>query len=127
MLYEVITYGYFRRGDEQRRKQHHELPAREATGRAARRCAHQPAFLRGSPAKRCVITSYSIHYTKLYDVYEEVDGDLRSRVEDVIFNRREDATERLIEFANTVKAGGKQSVRDDAWRRGSVEERLTHA
>jgi len=60
-------------------------------------------------------------------VYEELDGELRTRVEDVIFNRREDATERLVELANTVKAGGRQSVRDDAWRRGSVEERLTHA
>jgi 5-methyltetrahydrofolate--homocysteine methyltransferase len=60
-------------------------------------------------------------------VYEELNPELRERVEDVIFNRREDATERLIEFANTVKAGGRQRVRDDAWRRGSVEERLTHA
>jgi len=60
-------------------------------------------------------------------VYEELDPALRERVEDVIFNRRSDATERLIEFANTVKAGGRQSVRDDAWRRGTVEERLTHA
>ncbi len=60
-------------------------------------------------------------------VYEELDSALRERVEDVIFNRRADATERLIEFANTVKAGGKQRVRDDAWRRGTVEERLTHA
>ena len=60
-------------------------------------------------------------------VYEELDGELRTRVEDVIFDRREDATERLIELANTVKAGGRQNVRDDAWRRGSVEERLTHA
>jgi len=60
-------------------------------------------------------------------VYEELDAALRERVEDVIFNRRADATERLIEFANSVKAGGKQRVRDDAWRHGSVEERLTHA
>jgi 5-methyltetrahydrofolate--homocysteine methyltransferase len=60
-------------------------------------------------------------------VYEELDGELRTRVEDVIFDRREDATERLIELANTVKAGGRQNVRDDAWRRGSVAERLTHA
>jgi 5-methyltetrahydrofolate--homocysteine methyltransferase len=48
-------------------------------------------------------------------------------VEDVLFNRREDATERLVEFANTVKSAGKVAKEDDAWRRGAVEERLSHA
>jgi len=60
-------------------------------------------------------------------VYEEIEPQLRERVEDVLFNRRADATERLVEFANTVKAGGRAAKEDDAWRRGSVAERLAHA
>ena len=60
-------------------------------------------------------------------VYEELSSELRERVEDVIFNRRADATERLIEFAGRVKTAAKQAGKDDAWRSGSVEERLAHA
>jgi len=60
-------------------------------------------------------------------VYEELEPELKERVEDVILNRRPDATERLVEFANTIKSGRKESVRDEAWRRGTVQERLTHA
>ncbi len=60
-------------------------------------------------------------------VYEEIPVTLRERVEDVIFNRRPDATERLIEIANTVKGGAKENVKDDGWRRGPVESRLSHA
>jgi 5-methyltetrahydrofolate--homocysteine methyltransferase len=60
-------------------------------------------------------------------VYEEIQPELRTRVEDVILNRRADATERLIEYAATVKAGGKEKAHDDAWRRTGVRERLVHA
>ncbi|HXI37884.1 MAG TPA: methionine synthase, partial [Burkholderiales bacterium] len=60
-------------------------------------------------------------------VYEELEPQLKERVEDVILNRRADATERLVEFANTIKSGRKESVRDEAWRKGTVEERLSHA
>jgi 5-methyltetrahydrofolate--homocysteine methyltransferase len=61
-------------------------------------------------------------------VYEEIQPQLRERVEDVILNRRADATERLVEFAETVKAGGgKAAKEDDAWRRAPVRERLVHA
>jgi 5-methyltetrahydrofolate--homocysteine methyltransferase len=60
-------------------------------------------------------------------VYEELDPELRERVEDVIFNRRPDATERLIELANTVKGGKKAEARDEAWRAAPVAERLAHA
>jgi 5-methyltetrahydrofolate--homocysteine methyltransferase len=48
-------------------------------------------------------------------------------VEDVIFNRRPDATERLVEFAGTVKSGPKEGVKDEAWRNGTVQERLSYA
>jgi 5-methyltetrahydrofolate--homocysteine methyltransferase len=60
-------------------------------------------------------------------VYEEIEPDLRERVEDVLLNRRDDATERLVEFAENVKAKDKTPVTHDAWRKESVEERLKHA
>jgi 5-methyltetrahydrofolate--homocysteine methyltransferase len=60
-------------------------------------------------------------------VYEAIPAELRERVEDVLFNRRADATERLIEIAGTVKAGAKEAKPDEAWRNGTVEERMVHA
>src|SRR5439155_8681584 len=60
-------------------------------------------------------------------VYEEIEPQLRELVEDVLLNRRPDATERLVEFAQTVKARGKVAVNAEAWRAESVEERLSHA
>ncbi|HEX6825352.1 MAG TPA: vitamin B12 dependent-methionine synthase activation domain-containing protein, partial [Nitrospiraceae bacterium] len=60
-------------------------------------------------------------------VYEEIPKDLLELVEDVLLNRRPDATERLVTFAETVKQQGKAAVKDDEWRSGTVEERLSHA
>ncbi|MCH6558381.1 MAG: methionine synthase [Nitrospirae bacterium] len=60
-------------------------------------------------------------------VYEEIPKDLLELVEDVLLNRRPDATERLVAFAASVTQRGKVAVKDDAWRHGSVEERLSHA
>jgi 5-methyltetrahydrofolate--homocysteine methyltransferase len=60
-------------------------------------------------------------------VYEEVPKNLLELVEDVLLNRRPDATERLIKFAESVKQKGKAEVVEDEWRKGPVEERLTHA
>jgi 5-methyltetrahydrofolate--homocysteine methyltransferase len=60
-------------------------------------------------------------------VYEEIEPELRERVEDVLLNRREDATERLIEFAENVKVKGKTPITNEAWRTWPVEERLKHA
>jgi len=60
-------------------------------------------------------------------VYEEVPKDLLELVEDVLLNRRPDATERLIKFAESVKQKGKAEVVEDEWRKGTVEDRLTHA
>ncbi len=60
-------------------------------------------------------------------VYEEIEPELRERVEDVLLNRRDDATERLVDFAERVKAKGKTPVKDEAWRADPVEERLKHA
>ncbi|HET6492023.1 MAG TPA: methionine synthase, partial [Burkholderiales bacterium] len=60
-------------------------------------------------------------------VYEEIPKDLLERVEDIIFNRRPDAAERMVTFAETVKSKGKAEVEDLAWRREPVEKRLSHA
>lgn len=60
-------------------------------------------------------------------VYDEIEPQLRELCEDVILNRRPDATERLVAFAETVKATGKEEKKDEAWRSASVEERLKHA
>jgi 5-methyltetrahydrofolate--homocysteine methyltransferase len=60
-------------------------------------------------------------------VYEEIESVLREHVEDVIFNRRPDATERLVELADRVKGGGKKKELDLAWRNEPVEKRLAHA
>jgi 5-methyltetrahydrofolate--homocysteine methyltransferase len=60
-------------------------------------------------------------------VYEEIEPELRERVEDVLLNRRDDATERLVEFAENVRSKGKSAVKDEAWRQEPVEQRLAHA
>jgi 5-methyltetrahydrofolate--homocysteine methyltransferase len=60
-------------------------------------------------------------------VYEEIEPELKTRVEDVLLNRRDDATERLVEFAEGVKAVGKTAAEKEAWREAPVEERLSHA
>ncbi|HRH48569.1 MAG TPA: methionine synthase [Panacibacter sp.] len=63
-------------------------------------------------------------------VYDEIEPKLRTLCEDVILNRNNDnneATEQLINFAETVKAKGKETVKDEAWRNTPVEERLKHS
>src|SRR5688500_20140354 len=61
------------------------------------------------------------------EVYEEIPKDLLELVEDVLLNRRPDATERLVTFAESVKQKDKTRAEEDAWRSGTVEERLSHA
>jgi 5-methyltetrahydrofolate--homocysteine methyltransferase len=63
----------------------------------------------------------------MLEVYDEIDKELLERVEDVLLNRREDATERLLEFAETFRGSVKKKEADDEWRKGSVEDRLTHS
>ena len=60
-------------------------------------------------------------------VYDDIDPHLRELVEDVVLNRRSDATERLLEAADRYRGDGKQQVRDEAWRDKSVAERLKYA
>ncbi len=62
------------------------------------------------------------------EVYEEIPKDLLERVEDVLLNRRDDATDRLLEFAETVKGSGKKKSGEDlTWREAPVTERMKHA
>ena len=64
------------------------------------------------------------------EVYDEIEPTLRNLCEDVILNRNNDnneATEALIQYADTVKAKGKVEVKSAAWREGTVEERLAHS
>ncbi len=59
--------------------------------------------------------------------YEDIPADLRERVEDLVLARRADATERLMEVADSVQGKAKQATEDLSWRERSVEERITHA
>jgi len=63
----------------------------------------------------------------MLEVYDQVDSQLMLYVEDVLLNRREDATERLLDFAQTVKGDTKKKEVDLAWRKLPVAERLSHA
>ncbi|RFS23267.1 methionine synthase [Chitinophaga silvatica] len=63
----------------------------------------------------------------MLQIYDDIEPQLRELCEDAILNRRDDATERLIQFAETVKAKGKVVEKDETWRLGTVEERLSHA
>ena len=63
----------------------------------------------------------------MLEVYDEIPKDLLDRVEDVLLDRRDDATERLIEFAENYKGQAKARVEDESWRQDTVEERLSHA
>ena len=63
----------------------------------------------------------------MLEVYEEIPKDLLELVEDVLLNRRPDATERLVKFAESVKKKDQADVTEDEWRKGNVEERLSHA
>src|SRR6185437_1143894 len=60
-------------------------------------------------------------------VYEDIEPELRERVEDVLLNRRDDATERLVEIADRVRGEGTKRELDLTWRERPVEKRLEHA
>src|SRR6478736_1739250 len=60
-------------------------------------------------------------------VYDELDAELRERVEDVVLNRRADAGERLVEIAESAKGAAKDDSKKNEWRAGTVKQRLSHA
>jgi len=61
------------------------------------------------------------------EIYDEIDPALREAVEDVVLNRRQDATDRLLELAQGFQGVSKSEAIDEAWRQGTVEDRLKHA
>lgn len=96
------------------------------------------SFRGNEPVRRAMHTAFLYHAIKAgmdmgivnagqIDIYDEIPKELLERIEDVLFNRRADATERLVEIAETVKGGGKAETKDEEWRRAPVEERLKHA
>jgi len=96
------------------------------------------SFRGNDPAREAIHTVFLYHAIKagltmgivnagMVGVYDELAPELRERVEDVVLNRREDATERMIEFAATLKAGGKKEEQNLEWRSDPVEKRLAHA
>jgi 5-methyltetrahydrofolate--homocysteine methyltransferase len=67
----------------------------------------------------------------MLEVYEEIQPELKELVEDVLLNRRPDATERLVDFGERLKTTSTGQVagekKEEEWRKGSVESRLSHA
>jgi len=63
----------------------------------------------------------------MMEIYEDIPKELLTLVEDLLFNRNPEATDRLMEYAETVKGPGKKRVVDLSWREGTVEERLSHS
>lgn len=60
-------------------------------------------------------------------VYSDIEPDLLAHVEDILFHRREDATERMVDFAGAFRGEGKKKVEDLTWREATVQERLSYA
>lgn len=96
------------------------------------------AFRGNEPVRRAIHTAFLYHGIKAgmdmgivnagqIDVYDEIDATLLENVEDLLLNRRPDATERLLELANTIKGGAKQVERDLSWRSDHVTKRIEHS
>ncbi|MFL6632420.1 MAG: methionine synthase, partial [Massilia sp.] len=96
------------------------------------------SFRGNDPAREAIHTVFLYHAIKagmtmgivnagMVGVYDDLDAELRERVEDVVLNRRADATERMIEIAGTLKAGGAKQEQNLEWRNAPVGKRLSHA
>ena len=96
------------------------------------------SFRGNDPAREAIHTVFLYHAIKagmtmgivnagMVGVYDDLAPELREHVEDMVLNRRADATERMIEFAGTLKAGAAKEEQTLAWREQSVEKRLAHA
>jgi 5-methyltetrahydrofolate--homocysteine methyltransferase len=96
------------------------------------------SFRGNDPAREAIHTVFLYHAIKagmtmgivnagMMGVYDDLAPELRERVEDVVLNRRPDATERMIEIASSLKAGGKKEEQNLEWRNDPVEKRLAHA
>jgi 5-methyltetrahydrofolate--homocysteine methyltransferase len=103
------------------------------------------SFRGNNPVREAMHSAFLYHAIKagldmaivnagMLEVYEEIEPELLEKVEDVLLNRRPDATERLVDFAEALKAAeasgdgnAKEQKTEQAWRSGAVEERLQHA
>ena len=96
------------------------------------------SFRGNDPVREAIHTAFLYHAGKAgmtmgivnagqLGVYDDIPKELLERVEDVLFNRRNDATERLVEFADRFKGQKREQIEDLAWRSESVGARLTHA
>ena len=96
------------------------------------------SFRGNDPAREAIHTVFLYHAVKAgmtmgivnagqLGVYEDMDPELRERVEDVVLNRRADATERMIEFAGSLKSDGRRQETEAQWRAFDVSKRLEHA
>ena len=96
------------------------------------------SFRGNEPIREAIHTAFLYHAIKAgmtmgivnagqLGVYSDIPPDLLEKVEDVLLNRRPDATERLVEFAEQFKGQKKEQVEDLAWRNESLQQRLTHA
>lgn len=96
------------------------------------------SFRGNQPVREAMHASFLYHAIKngmdmgivnptMLEVYEEIPKDLLERVEDVLLDRRDDSTERLLEFAESFKGETKSLIRDTAWREEKVAKRIEHA
>ena len=96
------------------------------------------SFRGNNPVREAMHSAFLYHAIKngmdmgivnpaMLEVYDDIPKDLLERIEDVLLDRRDDATERLLAFAETVGKKDKVQVADEEWRKGTVEERLAHA
>lgn len=96
------------------------------------------SFRGNNPVREAMHSAFLYHAIKngmdmgivnptMLEVYDDIPKDLLERVEDVLLDRRDDATERLLTFAETVKKKDKTEVVNEEWRSGTVEDRLAHA
>ena len=96
------------------------------------------SFRGNDPAREAIHTVFLYHAIQagmtmgivnagMVGVYDDLPSELRERAEDVVLNRREDAAERMIEIASTLKAGDKKQEQNLEWREAAVEKRLAHA
>jgi 5-methyltetrahydrofolate--homocysteine methyltransferase len=95
------------------------------------------SFRGNNPVREAMHSAFLYHAIKngmdmgivnpaMLEVYDDIPKDLLERIEDVLLDRRDDATERLLAFAETVGKKDKVQVADEEWRKGTVEERLSH-
>ena len=96
------------------------------------------SFRGNNPVREAMHSAFLYHAIKegmdigivnpgMLEVYDEIPKDLLKKVEDVLLDRRDDATERLLEFAETIIATSREKKTDDAWRSESVAKRLEHS